>query len=133
MKEIENRKDIEELMEAFYSKALVDDMIGYFFTEVAPLHMGIHMPLIVDFWETVLFGKALYKGNVLQVHQHIHQLSAFEEKHFTRWVYLFTQTVDELYSGEKAEMAKQRAESIATIMKIKTIYSGPAGNKINTL
>jgi hemoglobin len=124
MKEIENRKDIETLMESFYSKAVSDEVIGYFFTEVAPLQMEIHMPLIVDFWETLLFGKSLYKGNVLQVHQHIHQLSAFREEHFDRWVSLFTGSVDELYTGEKALMVKQRAESIATIMKIKTIYGG---------
>ena len=124
MKEIENRIDIEILMEAFYNKALTDEVIGYFFTEVAPLNMATHMPLIVNFWETVLFDKALYKGNVLQVHQHIHALSAFRDEHFTRWVSLFTQTVNELFTGDKAEMAKQRAESIATIMRIKTIHSG---------
>lgn len=121
MKEIENRKDIEMLMEAFYHKALADEVIGFFFTEVAPLKMETHMPLIVDFWETVLFDKALYKGNVLHVHQHLHALSALRDEHFTRWVSLFTQTVNESFAGEKAEMAKQRAESIATIMRIKII------------
>ncbi|MCW3087890.1 MAG: hypothetical protein JWQ78_1276 [Sediminibacterium sp.] len=124
MKEIGNRNDIEALMKAFYEKALVDETIGYYFTEVAPLQMDKHLPIIVDFWEGILFGKAVYKGNVLQVHQHIHQLSAFREEHFTRWVSLFTQTVDALYTGEKAEMMKQRAASIATIMKIKTLHSG---------
>ncbi len=124
MKDITNRNDIQLLMKLFYSKALTDETIGYFFTEVAPLNMETHMPLIVDFWETVLFGNAAYKGNVMQVHKHIHQLSAFKEEHFTRWVNLFTQTVNDLYEGEKAEMAKQRAESIATLIKIKTIYSG---------
>ena len=122
MHDIDNREDILHLMESFYEKALKDGVIGYFFTEVAPLNMEIHMPLIVDFWETVLFDKAIYKSNVLQVHQHIHKLSAFRAEHFTRWVSLFAQTVNELYSGEKAEMAKQRAESIATIMKIKSIH-----------
>lgn len=124
MKDIENRQDIETLMELFYSKALTDELIGYFFTEVAPLNMEKHMPVIVDFWETVLLGKASYKGNVMQIHKHIHELSAFKDEHFVRWVKLFTETVNDLYEGEKAEMAKQRAESIATLIKIKTIYSG---------
>lgn len=124
MRDIATREDITGLMESFYSKALTDEVIGYFFVHIAPLKMDVHMPVIVDFWETVLFGKAFYKGNVLQIHQHIHKLSAFREEHFTRWVSLFSQTVDELYSGEKAEMAKQKALSIATIMKIKTLYGG---------
>jgi hemoglobin len=124
MRDIENRQDIETLMESFYSKALTDELIGYFFTEVAPLKMETHMPLIVDFWETVLFGKAAYKGNVMQIHQRIHQLSAFKDEHFNRWVEIFVKTVNDLFEGEKAELAKQRATSIATLMKIKTIYSG---------
>ena len=35
---------------------------------------------------------------------------------------LFQSTVDELFTGDKAELAKQRALSIATVMKLKTIY-----------
>jgi hemoglobin len=119
MKDIESRTDIETLMHAFYAKALTDETIGFFFTEVAPLNMEVHMPLIVDFWETIVFGKAAYKGNVLEVHQHIHQLSPFKPEHFERWVHLFQQTVNELFEGDHAELVKQRAESIATIMKIK--------------
>jgi hemoglobin len=124
MRDIESRADIETLMDTFYGKALTDETIGFFFTEVAPLNMGVHMPLIVDFWETIVFGKAAYKGNVLEVHQHIHQLSAFNETHFTRWVTLFQQTVNELFMGNHAELVKQRAESIATVMRIKLLYGG---------
>ena len=124
MRDLENRTDIEKLLELFYSKALIDPLIGYFFTDVIPLDMKTHIPVIADFWETVLFGKAVYKGNVLDIHKHIHQLSAFTEAHFTRWVSIFKETVDQCYQGEKAELAKQRAESIATIMKLKTIYAG---------
>ena len=124
MKDIKTRNDIQTIMESFYTKALTDELISFFFTEVAPLHMETHMPLIVDFWETVVFGVAKYKGNVLQVHQHIHQLSAFKTEHFARWVVLFQQTVNELYAGSNAEMVKQRAESIATVMRIKLLHSG---------
>ena len=124
MTDISSRSDIEKLMNAFYGKALTDDVIGFFFTQVAPLNMAVHMPLIVDFWETIVFGKAAYKGNVLQVHQHIHQLSAFTEEHFARWVLLFGETVDELFAGNHATLVKQRAESIATVMKIKLLYGG---------
>lgn len=123
-KDIESRADIEILMNAFYGKALKDELIGFFFTEVAPLVMEVHMPLIVDFWETIIFGKAAYKGNVLQVHQHIHQLAAFKEEHFERWVSLFQQTVNDLFTGDHAELVKQRAASIATVMKIKLLHGG---------
>lgn len=124
MKDIENREDLLALMEAFYSKALNDETIGFFFTEIVPLKMDVHLPIIADFWETILFGKAAYKGNVLEIHQHIHQLSPFTDDHFRRWVELFRNTVNENFAGERSELAKQRAESIATIMRLKTIYKG---------
>ena len=39
-----------------------------------------------------------------------------------RWLQLFTSTVDELFEGEKAELAKQRAMSIATVMQLKLLH-----------
>ena len=124
MNDITNREDLMQLMESFYHKALQDDIIGYFFTEVAPLKMETHIPLIVDFWETIVFDKAKYQRNVFGVHEHLHQLSAFKDEHFNRWVFLFKETINEQFLGEKAEMIKQKAESIATVMKIKLVHSG---------
>lgn len=122
MTDIENREDIEVLMKAFYAKAIPDHMIGHYFTQVTHMNLEQHLPVIIDFWETVLFGVARYKSNAIAVHQHLHMKSAFTDQHFERWVHLFQSTVDELFSGDKAELAKQRALSIATVMKIKTIH-----------
>ena len=124
MHDIKNRQDLETLMVAFYSVAMTDEVIGFFFTEVVPLDLTKHIPLITDFWETVLFDKAAYRGNVFGVHEHIHQLSGFEDKHFERWVLLFKQSVDASFAGGNAEKIKQRAESIATVMRIRLVHSG---------
>ncbi|BFG70615.1 group III truncated hemoglobin [Sediminibacterium sp. KACHI17] len=127
--DIENRDDIEQLMRAFYAKAIPDPVIGHYFTEVIQMDLEKHLPVIIDFWETVLFGIAKYKSNAIAVHQHLHTKSAFEDKHFERWVSLFQATVDDLFEGEKATLAKQRALSIATVMKIKTIHgTSPIGH-----
>ncbi|MER3463537.1 MAG: hypothetical protein C4329_03065 [Chitinophagaceae bacterium] len=123
MKNIENRTDIERLLEAFYTKAFQDDLIGKFFTEVLPLNLETHIPVITDFWESIVLGTQGYRKNVMEVHQHIHQLSAIKKEHLDRWVTLFTQTVDEFFKGDKAELMKQRAKSIATLMDIKLNHS----------
>ncbi|MEO5593325.1 MAG: group III truncated hemoglobin [Chitinophagaceae bacterium] len=125
MHDIETREDIYYLMECFYAKAITDEAIGYFFTEVAKINLIDHLPVITDFWEMVILGDNKYKKNVIAVHTHLHQLSAMKEKHFARWLQLFNGTVDELFSGKNAEMAKQRALSIATIIKIKVLHSSP--------
>ena len=39
--------------------------------------------------------------------------------YFDHWIELFNSTVDELFKGKVADMAKQRASSIAAVMKIK--------------
>ena len=127
MRDIETRDDLTSLLESFYDKAKRDEVIGHFFTKVIPLDFSKHIPVIVDFWETILFTTHSYKKNAIAPHLHINELSRMEEKHFTRWLKLFSETLDELFSGPNAETAKQRAVSIATIMRIKIMNA----SKIN--
>ena len=123
LRDIETREDIVRLLQLFYTKAFKDDLIGRFFIEVVPLDLDTHIPVIADFWESIVFGTRGYRKNVMEVHQHIHLLSTIKKEHLERWVQLFTGTVSELYEGNKAELMKQRARSIATLMDIKLNHS----------
>lgn len=111
--DIENRGDLVRLLENFYSVAMHDEKIGYFFTEVVKLDLHTHLPVIADFWEKILFGTPVYFGNPLGVHQKMHQQSPLLKEHFERWVEIFRGTVDHLSAGKFAETAKLRAEVIA--------------------
>ncbi|MEJ7676618.1 MAG: hypothetical protein WKG06_01825 [Segetibacter sp.] len=51
----------------------------------------------------------------------MHHFKKLQRKDFERWLQLFNKTVDDLFEGEKAELAKQRALSIATVMQIKIL------------
>lgn len=116
------RKDIEELLLGFYDTAFKDPLIGFYFTQIAHLDLETHLPVIADFWENIIFSNGKYKGNAIQPHQVLHRLSPFQDVHFDRWVFLFTQAIDQMFEGPNAELAKQRAQSIATVMKIKIIH-----------
>ena len=118
-KQIENRDDLVFLMNKFYEKAMNDEKIGFFFTEVAPLNLEKHIPLITNFWEDIIFGTYHYKNNPMLVHQELHKKHAISDIHFKQWIFLFTKTVDEFFIGNHAEKIKQRATSIATVMNIK--------------
>ena len=72
-----------------------------------------------DFWETTLFHKAIYKGNPMKVHLDLNIKIPLNKRHFDQWLWMFNETVDELFYGEKADLAKTRALSIATVMQIK--------------
>lgn len=69
-----------------------------------------------DFWEMVLLDKMVYKGNPMLKHISIDKKFRLEEKHFDRWIYLFINTIDQLFVGPKVELAKQRALSMKALM-----------------
>ncbi|MDZ7605821.1 MAG: group III truncated hemoglobin [Cyclobacteriaceae bacterium] len=118
-RDIENRKDIELLVNTFYKKVLSDEVIAYIFTDVAKINFHEHMPKMYDFWESTLFQNLVYKGNPMTVHLNLNIMEPLKKQHFDRWLYLFNETVDELFAGEKAFLAKTRATSIATMMQTK--------------
>jgi hemoglobin len=123
-KDIENREELEEFLRAFYKKAFADELIGHFFTEVVPLDLTTHIPVIAGFWESVVFNSHGYRQNVMEVHKHIHLLSKIKKEHLDRWVKIFIETLDEQFEGYKTELMKQRARSIATLMDIKLNHEG---------
>lgn len=116
-KDIKNRKDIELLVNVFYEKVKEDKTIGYFFKEVTSVDWNKHLPIMYDFWENILFFSGNYKGNPMDLHHHLNMIQSINKKHFQRWNKLFTNSVDELFEGEKAELIKKRAINIASIMQ----------------
>jgi len=124
-RDIENRADLERLLEVFYKKVFNDDLISHFFIEVVPLDLETHIPVIADFWESVLLDGRGYRKNVMEVHLNISEKSRINKEHLDRWVKIFSETVDELFEGAKASLAKQRAASIATMMHLKIDYPNP--------
>lgn len=120
-KDIENRGDITMLVNAFYDKVRADDVIGFIFNDIVKINWETHLPLMYDFWDNALFFTGTYTGNPMNLHQHLHHIRPLDSRHFSQWVQLFIITVDELFEGEKATLAKQRASSIASIMKAKIL------------
>ncbi len=129
-KDIESKKDIELLVDAFYNKVQADDLVGYIFTNIAKVNWEKHLPIMYSFFENMLFYTGGYTGNPMELHKHISRLFPLNEGHFVRWNLLFTATVDELFAGEKAELAKQRTKSISDVMQIKILNTTSTTGKI---
>ncbi len=123
-KDIENRDDLLLLIQTFYKKLLSDDSINYLFTDVAKINLDRHFPVLVDFWDSILFHSDTYHKNAMQPHMDLHQKSPLAKHHFETWLGYFKTTVDELFAGDNAFIIKERATSIATVMQIKTIQAG---------
>jgi hemoglobin len=112
MKQIESRNDVKFLVDSFYEKVVKDDVIGPFFIN---LDFDKHLPKMVNFWAFVLLDEAGYTTDVTAKHSHMR----LKPEHFDRWLGLFNETVDEHFTGEKAELAKQRAFLVGWTIKSK--------------
>jgi hemoglobin len=111
--DISTREDCERLVRAFYGKALTDVIIGWLFTDIARLDLEAHVPKITSFWETVLLGGHSYRGGAFAPHAMLHMKAPLHRGHFERWLWLWHATVDELFAGPRAELAKSHANRVA--------------------
>jgi len=82
-----------------------------------------HLPVMYKFWENAIFYSGGYLGNPLIVHKHLNKLFPLTTEHFVEWNKLFLGTVDELFEGQNANLAKQRALSISTVMQLELFKS----------
>ena len=118
-KDIADRQDLLLLVKQFYEKLLRDNSINYLFTDIAKINPEHHLPVLVDFWDSILFHSGAYQKNAMQPHMALHQKSPLIQQHFETWLRYFKETVDELFAGDNAFIIKERATSIATVMQIK--------------
>ena len=114
--DITNRKDIELMVNTFYSKVKCNPVLGYIFDDVAKINWESHLPKMYSFWASILLGEHSFSGNPMQKHIALSKLTEMTDKEFAEWLHLFIETVDELFLGEKANEAKLRAGNIARLM-----------------
>lgn len=123
--DITDEADVRTLVGEFYRRAFADDLLGPVFVDIAHMDLAVHLPIITDFWHTVLFRSGRYRRNALTPHQRVHQLAGLTAAHFERWLELWRASVDGLYRGPKAELAKLQADRIAGSMCRRITGSNP--------
>lgn len=118
IKEIENLADIQILVNTFYGKVRKDELIGSIFNDVIQDRWPEHLEKMYRFWQTVLLEENTYTGRPFVPHMKL----PIEKEHFDRWLELFFETVDELFSGQKAELAKWQGNRMAEMFQLKIDY-----------
>ncbi len=118
--DIQTRDDIKLFIHQFYGKLLNDEGLRHFFEEIIKADtLEHHLNIIVDFWEDILLKTAKYGNNAMKPHLALHRNKPFLSKHFDIWLDHFNKTLDTNFKGDNVLIAKTRALSIATVMKIK--------------
>ncbi|MDG3008831.1 group III truncated hemoglobin [Rhodococcus sp. D2-41] len=114
--DLADRADIDRLLRHFYGRALYDDALYELMEQIRVKGLDSHLPVMCDFWETVLLRARSYRSSVHTVHGEIHAGHPFAAAHFVRWLELWTASVDALFRGPRAERAKLQAGRIAWAM-----------------
>ena len=114
--DLAQRRHVELLVRTFYRAAAMDDRLGPIFS-AARVDWPAHIATVTDFWMWQLFGVRGYEGNPLIAHRPAHRKTPFTPAHFERWLALFTETVDELFEGPVAELAKARGTKMAQALQ----------------
>lgn len=123
LKDISSKEDITIIITSFYDKLMVDPAVKHFFIEARHIKLEEHIPVIVNFWDNIIFQTGAYKANAMHKHFELHDDSPLKKEHFERWLKLFFISIDDQFAGPNCDLAKERANQVALLME----------HKINTL
>lgn len=112
--DIQNREDVSTLVHTFYARVRENEEIGYFFNETIE-DWPHHLEKLTDFWESNLFMVSKFRGNPAVAHRGVDQKfdQRISQEHFGEWLNMWFQTIDELFEGDRANIAKNRARNMA--------------------
>lgn len=118
--DIKTREDVYLLVTSFYNKIRNDAVLGPYFNE-AIKDWDAHLNNLTTFWESSLFLKTRYLGNPLEAHIKVDKTNnhSITQEHFGLWLNLWFETIDELFEGDYAQNAKERARKMSTFLYLK--------------
>jgi len=117
-KELLTIDDVKALVDVFYSKIKNDKLLAPIFNERINDRWSEHLQKMYTFWQTTLLGEHTYFGSPFPPHAKL----PVDNRHFKQWMSLFIETVNELFTGDKAEEAKWRAAKMAEMFEHKINY-----------
>lgn len=117
-KDLNSLENIKLMVNSFYGKIQTDELLGPIFNGVIKDEWPKHLEKMYGFWQTVLLNERAYSGSPFPPHAKL----AIEKQHFEKWLKLFRETIDENFTGEKANEAKWRAEKMAEMFHYKIEY-----------
>jgi hemoglobin len=115
-KDIQSSEDIVLLVNTFYDSVKINPTLGFIFDDVAKVNWEMHLPKMYAFWGSILLEEHSYDGNPMIKHIQLGRQVSLAENEFTEWLALFWATVDHLFEGPVAEVAKVRSANIARLM-----------------
>lgn len=101
---------LRRLVDAFYARVRRDPELGPVFND-AVAHWPEHLQTLTDFWCSTMLGTRSYHGRPVPAHfRHRHRITP---DLFARWLSLWRQSVQAMFTPQDARLLIERAEIIA--------------------
>lgn len=121
--DIRTIEDVRLLVDTFYGRARLDDLVGPVFNDTIQDRWPEHLAKLYTFWQTILLGQHTYSGSPFLPHSGL----PINKEHFDRWLLLFHATLNDLFTGPRAEEAKQRSVMMARMFQFRMAEHRRAG------
>lgn len=118
MADINNLEDIKLLVNTFYGKVRENELLGPIFEKVISNNWEAHLEKMYRFWQTILLEEYTYSGRPFPPHAKL----PITGEHFDTWLKIWNATVDDNFTGEKANEAKWRGYKMAQMFISKIEY-----------
>jgi len=111
--DIQTDDDVKKLVHTFYAKVRADELLSPVFNEIIKDDWTEHLETMCKFWSTMLRYTGTYRSEPMSKHLPLR----LSNEHFLRWIFLFRETIDELFEGKVASDAKYTADNIGRVMR----------------
>ena len=118
-----DRAFIGRLVRDFYGQVRADPRLGPIFAGEIGQAWEPHLEKMTDFWCSVILRNGAYDGRPVPAHMKLKQV---RPEDFDIWLGLFRQTVSQACEPALAAVFIERAERIATSLKLAMFYRLPA-------
>ncbi|BCG90982.1 preprotein translocase subunit TatC [Mesorhizobium sp. 113-3-9] len=122
-----DRTSIGVLVRKFYSRVRKDERLGPVFAREIVGDWEPHLEKMTDFWCSVILKSGDYHGRPVPAHL---KLKNVTEADFEIWLALFGETTSELFAPEIAAVFVERAERIATSLKLAMFFHLSPATKV---
>ena len=112
LEETVNEIIVKRMVYAFYSKIIQDSLVGPFFTDRFgnDIESDIWKEHLGNYWAMLMLGDNKYQGRPMAPH---FQMEGISRKAFEQWLFLFHETVDEIYIPKIGEYFKNQSNEVA--------------------
>jgi hemoglobin len=109
---------IKNLVTHFYQKIQCDKVLGPIFNGIAQVDWDHHIPLLCQFWNSIMLKTNEYHGNAYRKHVILGEKTQLTEAHFARWLAIFQEEAFKYLPIQSAQLITEKACMIAGSLKI---------------